>query len=174
MVAASGARSGIRSSMRFIYGLDGTYFLLALIMGLGLGQVLLSFPGATVAIKIVGITYIFYLAYRFMVASVTNADEGAEAFRFVDGVVVQLTNTKGLIMLVVMFSEFFRPSAQLVGDVLLMSAVLVLLNFCAHLIWVSFGVGIKQALVRNPRLFQAQNWLFAAMMAGVGVWLMAR
>lgn len=174
MVAASGARSGVRSSLRFIYGLDGTYFLLAITMGLGLGQILLNFAALTFAIKVVGITYIFYLAYRFFVARVSPDNDQGEAFGLVDGVVVQLTNTKGLIMLVVMFSEFFKPSAQLVEDVILMSAVLVLLNFCAHLVWVSFGVGIKQALIRHTRLFQAQNYLFSAMMLAVGLWLIVR
>lgn len=174
MVAASGARSGIRQSMSFIYGLDGTYFLLAVSIGLGLGQLLQMYPFVSSVIKSIGIFYIFYLAYRFIVATPPTQNQVLEPFRFRDGIIVQLTNTKGLIMLMVMFSEFFIPSADMISDIFLMSTVLVSMNFTAHLMWVTFGAAIQKVLVRNPSLFKAQNYLFSAMMLAVGFWLAVR
>lgn len=174
MVAASGARSGVRQSMSFIYGLDGTYFLLAVATGLGLGQLLQQTPLLSHAIKVVGITYIFYLAYRFYVALPPDGQQSVRAFKFGDGVVVQITNTKGLLMLIVMFSEFFSPSANIIMDVILMSTVLVMLNFSAHLMWAGFGTGIRRMMLRNPALWKAQNHTFSMMMVMVGIWLTVR
>ncbi len=174
MVAASGARSGMRQSMSFIYGLDGTYFLLAVSVGLGLGQFFQMYPLVSSVIKSIGILYIFYLAYRFIVATAPTQNQILEPFRFRDGMVVQLTNTKGIIMLMVMFSEFFIPSADMISDIFLMSTVLVVLNFMAHLMWVTFGAAIQKVLVRNPSLFKTQNYLFSSMMLAVGFWLAAR
>lgn len=174
MVAASGARSGLRRSLWFIYGLDGTYFLLAIAVGLGLGQVLQTNLLISSIVKTVGTIYIFYLAYRFLRASAPQTGTTQAAFRFQDGIVVQLTNTKGIIMLVVMFSEFFVPSVDMFADIITMSAVLVILNFSAHILWASFGIVMQNALVRSPVLFQAQNYLFATMMFSVGIWLILR
>lgn len=174
MVAASGARSGVRGSIAFIFGLDGTYLLLAVAVGLGLGQLIQAHPFLTAATEVLGITYIFYLAWRLWVAEQQNEVDASEDFRFRDGVIVQLTNTKGMVMLMVMFSEFVAPSAHVLVGVLAMSFALVGLNFTSHLIWASFGVGLECTMRRNPHLRNGQKFIFAAMMFGVGVWLAMR
>jgi hypothetical protein len=40
MVAVSGARSGLLQPLVFVYGLDFTYLLMAIAIGVGVGQVL--------------------------------------------------------------------------------------------------------------------------------------
>jgi threonine/homoserine/homoserine lactone efflux protein len=174
MVAASGARSGVRGSLAFIFGLDGTYFLLAVAVGLGLGQLILSHPVLSHTLKVLGILYIFYLAWRFWVSKPASKSDGSSDFQFRDGVFVQLTNSKGVVMLMVMFSEFFTPSAHMAIGIVVMSAALVGLNFMAHLMWASFGLVLNKAMSRHAWLQRAQSVIFASMMMSVGVWLAIR
>lgn len=174
MVATSGARSGLRRSMLFICGLDGTYFLIAVAVGFGLGEILQLHPIISDTVKTIGISYILFLAWRFWRAEPPGDVDSNDAFQLKDGVVVQLTNAKGIIMLATMFSQFLMPSSNMTANVLTMSAALVLLNFLAHLMWAAFGVVMNEALRHDVRLLRVQNGLFAAMMLSVGVWLALR
>lgn len=174
MVAASGARSGLRRSLTFIYGLDVTYFVLAISVGLGLGQILHTRPILSDAVSAAGICYILYLAWRFWKAPAPGKVGADGDFRFRDGVFVQITNSKGIIMLMVMFSEFFTPSANMATGIVVMSVVLVGLNFSAHLLWASFGMALNSALRRDSRLLRVQNATFAVMMLGIAIWLTLR
>lgn len=58
MVATSGAQSGVRRSVRFIVGLDITYFLIAVLVGLGLYHTLMNNPTLVWALQVVGSFYI--------------------------------------------------------------------------------------------------------------------
>lgn len=95
-------------------------------------------------------------------------------FRILDGVVIQLSNAKGMIMLVVMFSEFGDDNIDLLDDVLTLSFALASLNFSAHLLWVSMGASIKNIIVKHPASQKILNNLFGTMMIAVAVWLLVR
>ena len=69
MVATSGAQSGVRHSLRFIAGLDLTYLLLALLMGLGLYHSLSAYPTLMRGLQIAGSAYIFWRGLRLLRAS---------------------------------------------------------------------------------------------------------
>ncbi len=174
MVAASGARSGLRGSLPFIIGLDTTYLLLALAFGLGLGRVLTEYPSVALTLHALGVSYIFFLAFRFLVQRPTKIAAPSDGFSVLNGVVVQLTNTKGMIMLMVMFGEFAGPKIGGITPVVVMSSVLVCLNFLAHLIWGAFGEAMNAAFIKHAFLFRIQNYIFAIMLCAVGVWLAIR
>ena len=90
LVAVSGVRVGIWRTLPFILGLDLTYFILSIIVGLGLGSVLASYPLLTDILKCLGIAYILYLGSRFFILSSKAQGDGEVRFQFFDGIVVQL------------------------------------------------------------------------------------
>ncbi len=172
MVAASGARSGLKGSLRFICGLDTTYFVLAVAVGLGLGDLLRSYPDIAAFLRFYGVAYIVYLASRFLRSSAIGGVEKAMPFGLRDGMLVQMTNAKGVIMLIVMFSEFSRTGST--NHVLMLSAALVGLNVISHFLWAGAGGAIRHFLACYPLLLRVQNVTFAAMLLGVAVWLVFR
>lgn len=172
MVAAAGAQSGFGGALRFIFGLDATYFILAIAVGLGLGNVLQTYPSAAKVLSYFGIAYITYLASRFLRSSTIGTAETAMSFGLKDGVFIQITNAKGLIMLIVMFSEFSRTGS--LGQVLILSAALVGLNLVSHCLWASAGGVIRNVMERHSRVCQIQNVIFGMMLLGVATWLMLR
>lgn len=174
MVAASGARSGLRRSMPFIYGMDSTYFFIAIVVGLGLGEILQSQPLISDTIKTLGVCYILFLAWKLWNSPPPSGADVGTVFRLKDGVFVQCTNAKGIIMLVMMFSQFLSPSSNVATSVVIMSGALILLNFFAHLLWGTFGAALNVALRKDIRLLRIQNGLFATMMFSVGIWLALR
>lgn len=175
MVAASGVKVGVYRSFPFIFGLDFTYFLLSILIGLGIGNLLISYPLIAQTLKYLGIVYIFYLGSRFFIISTTSEKKVDIKFRVFDGIIVQLTNVKGMIMLIVMFSEFSSSSSEgLIEHVVLLSTALAILNFSAHLLWVALGSSIQRVLVRYPRFNNMYNYLFGSMLITVAFWLLLR
>jgi len=179
MVAVSGVRVGFLRSVPFILGLDITYFLLSVLVGLGVGSILISYPLVAQTLKYFGIGYILYLGLKFFIASSSSETNSGIKFRIIDGVIIQLTNVKGMIMLIVMFSEFSYTGLShtnngLFEHVLLISAALATLNFSAHILWVFLGSGIQRTMARYPIFQRVYNYLFGSMLIGVAIWLLVR
>jgi len=174
LVAVSGVRVGMTRSLPFIVGLDLTYFLLSVLVGVGVGNTLITYPFIAEALKYSGIAYIFYLGSRFFIVSTATKQSIGSRFRILDGVMVQLTNVKGMIMLIVMFTEFTSPTSGIVEHVLLMSTALTALNFSAHLLWVTMGSGIQKLLGNYPAFQQGYNCVFGSMLIAVSIWLLIR
>jgi len=172
MVAAAGAQSGLSGSLRFICGLDVTYFILAMAVGLGLGDVLKVYPSASKYLSYFGIAYIIYLASRFLRSSTIGTADTTMSFGLKDGMFVQITNAKGVIMLIVMFSEFSRIGS--LGHVLILSLALAGLNLVSHLLWASAGGVIRNVIERHPEVLRIQNMIFGIMLLGVATWLLFR
>lgn len=172
MVAASGSRDGLQGSLRFIAGLDSAYLVLAIVVGLGLSDVLQAFPEFADYLKLFGSFYILFLAYRFIRAAGIEYVSQTASFGFWDGVLVQIANAKGIVMLVVMFSEF--SMAESTQQVVLLSLALIGLNLLSHLLWATAGGAIKQILQRHRQFLPLQNLAFAAMRASVAIWMILR
>ncbi|WP_426190588.1 LysE family transporter [Pseudomonas sp. NFXW11] len=173
-VASCGAQSGVRRSLRFILGLDLTYLLLALLVGLGLYHSLASQPRLLWGLRVAGSLYIFWLGLRLLLRPLRKPGERAVALQFRHGVMLQLGNVQGLVMLLVMFSTFSpgREAGSLA--VLALSAALIALNLCGHLLWACLGSSLQLLLRERPRLLLAQNALFGLMLMAVAAWLLLR
>ena len=172
MVAAAGAQNGFSGSLRFIFGLDVTYFILAMAVGLGLTNVLQAYPSSANVLSYFGVAYIIYLASRFLRSSTIRTARTVMSFGLKDGMFIQTTNAKGLIMLIVMFSEFSRTGS--LDQVLILSVALVGLNLVSHCLWAGAGGMIRTIMERHPRMLQMQNMLFGIMLLVVATWLMLR
>lgn len=175
MVATSGAQSGARRSLGFIAGLDLCYFLLALLVGLGLSHSLMNQPQLMWLLRVAGSLYILWLGLRLLWRALPAPGAKVRQLRWRDGVMVQLGNVQGMVMLLVMFSTFM-PSAETpsTGLVLALSAALISLNFCSHLLWVSMGSSIQTLLRTRPKLLLVQNAVFGLMLVGVALWIFMR
>ncbi|EPL05424.1 LysE family translocator [Pseudomonas sp. CF161] len=175
MVATSGAQSGARRSLGFIAGLDLCYFLLALLVGLGLSHSLMNQPQLLWLLRVAGSLYILWLGLRLLWRALPAPGAEPRQLRWRDGVMVQLGNVQGMVMLLVMFSTFMPSGdSRSIALVLALSAALISLNFCAHLIWVSMGSSVQRLLRTRPRLLVAQNRLFGLMLMAVAVWIFMR
>lgn len=175
MVATSGAQSGARRSLGFIAGLDLCYFLLALLVGLGLSHSLMNQPQLLWLLRVAGSLYILWLGLRLLWRALPAPGAKVRQLRWRDGVMVQLGNVQGMVMLLVMFSTFM-PSGESpsTGLVLALSAALISLNFCSHLLWVSMGSSIQTLLRTRPKLLLVQNAVFGLMLVGVALWIFMR
>lgn len=174
MVATSGAQSGVRRSVKFIVGLDATYFLIAVLVGLGLYHTIMASPNLIWVLRVAGSLYILWLGIKLIIRPMRKAGDRRLDLQFRDGIIVQLGNVQGLVMLLVMFSTFIPAGTSNSSAVLALSLALILVNFTAHIIWVSMGATIQRLLAVRPGLLKAQNVVFGLMLIAVAAWIFVR
>lgn len=61
---SSGARHGLRATLAHITGATAGFTLLLVLIGLGLYEVLIRWPLLTAAIRVAGVCYLLYLAWK--------------------------------------------------------------------------------------------------------------
>ncbi len=144
--AASGARVGVGKSLPLLVGVDFVFIVKSLIIGFGLGQAVQSYPNVMNMLQLLGASYLIYLGIAFVKNAKSSSTAEQKVFGFVDGVIVQILNTKGWLMVFLMFSLFSEPAHGVFGEygVLVLVVWLALLNISMHLVWVKMGVWISK------------------------------
>jgi len=108
--AASGARVGLIRSLPLMLGVDLIFILKSLLVGFGFGNLLQSYPIVLQLLQIVGALYIVWLAVGFLRSSLRTSESEQKTLGFKDGLIIQLLNSKGWLMVVLMFSLFTEPA----------------------------------------------------------------
>jgi len=170
--AASGAKVGVKRSMPLVAGVDCIFFLKSLIIGFGLGQALQNHPMIMNSLQMVGALYLIYLAITFIKSSAKTADNDAKTMGFIDGMLIQLLNSKGWLMVFLMFTLFTEQAEVNFGDygILVLVLWLAVLNISMHIVWVKAGALLAN-LSSSERYAQALNLFYASSLLVVSIWL---
>jgi len=170
--ALSGIKQGFKKSIPLLAGVNIVFITYSLIIGFGLGEFLNKFPQLIVFIKLLGIFYLIYLVYKFIKPSgnaTTNSE--SDAYKFCDGLVLQMLNPKGWTMLFLMFSLFLDGSFDQTTQVVYLVVMLAILNISTHITWVAAGAAISSS-ISDPKLASYINYFFAASLLVVALWLL--
>ncbi|WP_102798063.1 LysE family translocator [Bowmanella denitrificans] len=172
--ATSGAKVGIRRSLPLLCGIDLVFILKSVLVGYGFGAVLHDHPMAFQLLQLLGALYLFYLAIGFLRSGKNTEEQQQKFMGFRDGLMVQLLNSKGWVMVVLMFSLFTEPAEQQFGStaIPILIVLLALLNVSMHLLWIGAGK-LLERLSRQSVIMLWQNQLYALSLTLVSVWLLA-
>jgi threonine/homoserine/homoserine lactone efflux protein len=170
--ALSGVKQGVKKSIPLIAGVDLVFIIYSLIIGFGLGEVLKTYPQLLIIIKVLGIAYLMYMAYKFIaVNNQSTDDQSNKVYTFYDGVILQLLNPKGWTMLFLMFSLFLDGTFNETTQILYLVIMLAILNISTHIIWVAAGSAITK-YISNPKIDQYLNYFFSGSLVIVALWLL--
>ena len=164
MLMASGVNFGFRRSLPPILGICIGFPIMILLIGFGFSAVFERFPWLHELIKIVGVLYLVYLAWR--IASSQPADtnqQQAKPFTFIQIALYQWLNPKGWVMASSALATFTTLQGDFILQVGIVVAVFFMVAIPSTLIWLLFGVGL-QSLLREPRYFRAFNFVMAALL----------
>lgn len=170
--AASGARVGLIRSLPLMLGVDLIFILKSLLVGFGFGNLLQSYPIVLQLLQIVGALYIVWLAVGFLRSSLQTSESEQKTLGFKDGLIIQLLNSKGWLMVVLMFSLFTEPALSSFGEfgVIMLVLLLALLNISVHLAWISVG-SLLTGFMSEERHQKLQGRLFFVCLLLVAAWL---
>jgi threonine/homoserine/homoserine lactone efflux protein len=164
MLMASGVNFGFRRTLPHILGVIVGFALLVSAVGFGLGTLFSKFPQFQIALKVVGVTYLLWLAWKTANAGhIHSGDAEPTPLTMFEAIAFQAVNPKAWFMAVSAMSLYVRPG-HLLGDVGSVTAVLVALNVLSANTCAAFGTALREAL-QNPVRVRIFNIVMALALA---------
>lgn len=149
MLLASGVAFGFRRSLPHMLGVTGGFFIMVLLVGLGLGAVFQAVPGLYTILRYAGAAYLLYLAWnisRPVAASRTHEAAGhARPLGFLGAAAFQWVNPKAWTMAVAAVTTY-APQDDYVAGVMLISALFALINLPCVGLWAGCGSLLRPVL----------------------------
>ena len=170
LCAVCGASNGFKKSIPFILGLNLVYTLYALLVGFGLSAMIHTYPWAFLFVQVLGVLYIFWLGYKFLLRKDIQRKEDKTELTFIDGVISQALNIKGITIVMTMYSQFLSPEKSIIYEVVTLSFALLVLNLFAHMTW-SYGGSWMAQKFASSYAIELQSKIFGMMLIFIASWL---
>ena len=170
--AASGARVGIKRSIPLVAGIDSVFIIKSIIVGYGLGEFVNTYPEVMNSLQLLGSIYLVYVAIKFLKPSSSEMESSSKELGFFDGLLIQILNSKGWLMVFLMFTLFTKQSQEYFGDngIAILIIWLAFLNISMHFVWVSIGELLSR--VSSSQLYEKWlNLFYGGSLIAVSVWL---
>lgn len=160
LLTASGASFGFRRSLPVIAGICFGVPLLILAVGLGLGAVLETVPETRIAIKVIGVAYILWLAWKIASANPKGLDQNVTPAHgrpvgAIQAAILQWVNPKVWTMAVATMGAYGAAANNPTIQAAIIALIFFLVCVPAAMIWTGFGVGVRRLLAtrRAVRIF---------------------
>lgn len=150
MIMTSGLNFGLRRSVPHLCGICLGFPAMVAAVGFGLGSLFQRYPDIHLILKLTGIGYLLFLAYKIAHAhSHGTANNAARPFTFLQAAGFQWVNPKAWIMAIGATATY----TQIGGDMLLQVSLIVLafalVAFPCVGSWLYFGSALKRLLKQS-------------------------
>jgi threonine/homoserine/homoserine lactone efflux protein len=164
MVLASGVNHGYRASQPHIWGINIGFSLMMFILALGVGAVFLAEPRLQFAMKVIGIAYMLWLAWKIATQQGMGEDAAAgKPLTFLQAAAFQWVNIKAWMMVLGAISVYAPPNFTTFEKALYLSGVMLVAGAGPTHVWTMFGVGIRRYL-EDPKALRVFNLTMAALL----------
>lgn len=165
MLMASGANYGVRRSIPHALGVSLGFGLMVMLIGLGLGALFLASGTLQLGMKIVGLAYILWLAWKIAIS--TGFGDGAAGkgrpLTFIEASLFQWVNIKAWIMATSAISVYTTIGGNILLEVPVLALIFVLVNQPSVALWLVLGAQIKRFL-SDPRMMRIFNVTMALLL----------
>lgn len=165
MIIASGANFGIKRSLPHVFGIGLGFIFMQVMVGLGLGQVFISYPVVHDILRYVGAAFLLYLAYKIATSKNNMGKQTAvgSPFTFLQAAAFQWVNPKAWVMIIGAIASFISID----GDTFTELGIMILVNLFVSLPlifgWCLFGLAIGRIL-KSDRAFKIFNYSMAGLL----------
>ncbi|KQI70000.1 lysine transporter LysE [Loktanella sp. 3ANDIMAR09] len=170
--AANGARFGFRATVPANLGYHAATLVVTIGIGLGFDWISREAPMFLAIIRFAGAAYVLYLAWMLARAGVMSGNDEAKPASVMDGAILLLLNPKAYLIIALMFTQFAGAAdMHRTASVIWIAAVFTVNNAVAFSIYAALGDGMT-ARWRSPDTARFLNLSFAAILAGVAIWML--
>lgn len=151
IIAISSSLSfGYRGTLAHIIGASICYSLIVAVVGLGLNQLLISYPEFNQGLKYLGAVFLLYMSYRIAVAKGTTkiGDATANAPSLLQGALSQGLNPKAWLVAMSGVSLFVSTQASASLYLMIFSLLSLVICFIGISIWAIAGQLLSQLLAQ--------------------------
>lgn len=169
ILMSMGVRFGFKATLPYIFGVAVGFGALLTSAILGLGVLVEAVPALLPVISVVGAVWLLWLAWGFLKAALYLAvdkpshDEvppEANPLGFVQAVLFQWVNPKGLIFAFATAGAYAALSDNLMTRILIMNSVFLLNGFIGNMLWAGVG-GTLGRYLSAGRFARALNCVIA-------------
>ena len=168
---ALAANRGLGGAMRFVCAVPVGWGALLLLCATGVGALLQAVPALRIALKIVGIAYLVWLAWKLARSTrLAEADGRRMQVGFWQGVGLQFVNVKAWFAVLAIVAGWVAGHADAPLRVAIVLPVMVCCGFLSNLLYASGGALLRGWLAQGRRL-QGFNRAMAALLLLTAGWM---
>ncbi|MFQ3249317.1 MAG: threonine/homoserine/homoserine lactone efflux protein [Glaciecola sp.] len=164
MIMASGVNHGFGKSIPHLAGIDLGFPLMLVAVGLGATEVFEAYPPLFMMMKVVGVLYLSYLAFKIASSPVQSFEQAkAKPFSFIQAALFQWVNPKAWIMCIGAVVTYASAGDGYFEQVLQIALIFFLFGAPCTVIWLGFGSSLKSVLTQ-ARYLRAFNIAMASLL----------
>ncbi|MGE4242298.1 LysE family translocator [Ramlibacter sp.] len=174
---ALAANLGLARALRFCFAVPAGWTLLMAASGLGLGALVLGVPALRWGVKIAGVAYMLWLAWKVSrAASLATVDASRLDVGFWQGVGLQFVNIKAWMLALTLTAGWVvnaggQPSTNPGERLAIICAIMMFFAFASNFTYAVLGSLLREWLSQGQRLLWFNRGL-AAVLVVTAAWLL--
>lgn len=153
MLMASGANYGLRRTLPHMLGISLGHMVMVFAVGVFLLRVFSQFPALNLALKILSVTYMLWLAWRIATALPQDAKAvTGTPLTFLQAAAFQWVNPKAWFMAITAITAYTPAALGIIGGAALVAVIFAAVNFPTIALWAWIGVQVRRFLGTPARL----------------------
>lgn len=178
LATALAANLGLKRALRFCLAVPAGWTLIMVASGLGLGALILGVPALRWAVKIGGVGYMLWLAWKLARTSqMAQVDDQKLQVTFWQGVGLQFLNIKAWMLALTLSAGWVvnamgQPAANPGERLAIICGVMVLFAFTSNFLYALVGSLLRQWLTQGRRLLWF-NRALAAVLVATASWMLS-
>jgi threonine/homoserine/homoserine lactone efflux protein len=172
---ALAANYGLKRAMTFVCAVPVGWGLLFSLCAGGVGALVVAMPALRLAIKVLGVGYLLWLAYKIGMANTSNSqlssvDESRLKVTFFQGVMLQFLNIKAWMLALALVAGWIAGKPDAPSRFLMMFPILLFYAFASNLTYAAMGSLLREWLQVGNRLAWFNRFM-AAILAVTAAWM---
>ncbi len=175
---ALAANRGMRAAIRFCLAVPVGWTLLILTCGLGLGALILNIPPLRWSVKVLGVGYLLWLAWKLLRQTSLSGPVGGNLLQigFIQGVLLQFVNIKAWMLALTVTAGWVVSAGGLAAPnpserLAIVAALMAVFAFCSNFTYAVAGSLMRGWLETGQRLLWFNRFL-ALVLAATGAWML--
>ena len=168
---ALAANFGLKRALTFVCAVPIGWGLLFSLCAGGVGALVLAVPGLRLAIQVMGVGYLLWLAMKLARSSqLTSVDESKLQVTFFQGVMLQFLNIKAWMLALTVVAGWLAGRPDVAARFALILPLMLVFGFVSNLAYAAMGSMLREWLQRGSRL-QWFNRVMAAVLVATAAWM---
>jgi threonine/homoserine/homoserine lactone efflux protein len=162
---ALAANYGLKRAMSFVCAVPIGWGLLFTLCAVGVGALVVAMPALRLGIKVLGVGYLLWLAYKIGTASqLSIVDESRLNVTFFQGVMLQFLNIKAWMLALTVVAGWMAGQADAVSRFALLLPVMLFFGFTSNLLYAAMGSLLRDWLKQGRRLAWFNRFMAVVLM----------
>ena len=165
MLLSSGLTFGYKKTIPHILGVVIGFPLMTIFVGLGLGEFFKVYPFTFTILKIIGILYLLWLAWKIANATpnFNENDANEQPLKFIPIVLFQWVNPKNWIKIITAMSVYVTSVEDATTQIIIITIIFLLTVLVSANSWAMGGVFLKK-LIKSDRGIKRFNVIMALLL----------